>query len=165
LEAQLETVIVIGFSARTSTTFAVALVFSAFASGYPAAAQSPLPCTTGTLGTTACLGSKLCACIYDRGGIASGMPAGYHWDCGILRPDCGGSVHPPATLNPYEGSYPEALSIDKSHHSVTVRQTNTGAKAGMKTNSRSNSEKRAPEAWHGAPLPLLPPERARGHQR
>jgi hypothetical protein len=167
LEAQPGSVIVIGFSAPRSTTFVVALVFSALATGNPAAAQSPLACTTETLGMTACLESKLCACIYDRGGIASGMPAGYRWDCGILRPGCGSSVHPPATLDPYEGPYPQALSIDKSRQSLTVRQTNANAKTGVKTNNRSNSEKRTPEAWHGkrtpeawhgAPLRLLPPD-------
>jgi hypothetical protein len=148
---------VIAFFTQRAAVLATALVVSALTSGGPAAAQPPLGCTVGTLGVTACLGSKLCACTYDRGGIASGIPAGYRWDCGILRPGCGGPVHPPATLNPYEGPYPQALSIDKSRHSVTVQQTNTDAKAGIKTNIRSNSKDRAPEAWHGAPLPLLPP--------
>ena len=154
----------IAFFTYGTAAFAAALVFSALVSGNPAVAQPPLACVVGTLGTTACLGSKLCACIYDRGGIASGTPAGYRWDCGILRPGCGSSVHPPVTLNPYEGPYPEALDIDRSHRSLTVQQTNRGPKAhwetGAKTNIRSNrrGDDRTPDTWLGAPLPLLPPE-------
>ena len=162
----------IAFFTYGTAAFAAALVFSALISGSPAAAQPPLACAAGTLGTTACLGSKLCACIYDRGGIASGIPAGYRWDCGILRPSCGSPVHPPATLNPYEAPYPQVLSIDRSRRSINVQQTNTRPKAGRtddmktgtKTGTRTNitrnrpSEERARDApaWIGAPLPLLP---------
>jgi hypothetical protein len=160
----------IAFFAHAAAAFAAAFVFSALASVNPAAAQPPPTCAAGTLGATACLGSKLCACTYDRGGIASGVPAGYRWDCGILRPGCGTPVHPPATLNPYEGPYPEALDIDRSHRSVTIQQTNTGPKAGgkidmksgTKTDIRTNRLRKdqAPDApaWSGMPLPLLPPD-------
>lgn len=157
-QAQPGPAVVIAFSAHTAAAFAAALVFSSPISGNPAAAQPA--CAAETLGVTACLGSKLCACTYDRGGIASGIPAGYRWDCGILRPGCGGSVPPPATLNPYEGPYPHALGIDRSRRSPTVRRTEDETKARPETTIRSNrrGDRRTPDAWLGAPLPLLPPD-------
>ncbi|MGZ8409575.1 MAG: hypothetical protein ACXWVS_06575 [Hyphomicrobium sp.] len=149
----------IALFAHAAAALAAALAFLSAASANPAAAQPPLVCAAGTLGTTACLGSKLCACTYDRGGIASGIPAGYRWDCGILRPGCGSSVQPPATLNPYEGPYPQALSIDRSRRSITDQHTKSGPKVGPKNDigSKRPPEHRAP-ARIGAPLPLLPPD-------
>ena len=38
---------------------------------------------------------KLCACGYQRGGIMSGRPEGWRWDCGVLRPACGEALPPP----------------------------------------------------------------------
>lgn len=58
-----------------------------------AAAQAPPACVAGREGMVACLGEKLCECRWQSGGTLSGRPAGYRWDCGVLRPACG--VVPP----------------------------------------------------------------------
>lgn len=81
----------------------------------------PPACKRVTLGITACFGPRLCACIHDRGGVASGVPAGYRWDCGILRPRCD-PAGPPATLDPYRGPWPHAIGIDRSDRRVIVDQ-------------------------------------------
>ena len=80
-----------------------------------ALAVEPLPCGSGTAGLVACVAGKLCACQYDPGGAMTGLPAGFRWDCGILRPSCGPSAELPATLEPPTVPYlPEALSLDRS---------------------------------------------------
>ncbi|WP_237215463.1 hypothetical protein [Falsiroseomonas oryziterrae] len=66
----------------------------------PAAAQSPPACTDARAGMAACLAGKLCLCGYQRGGIVSGRPDGWAWDCGVLRPPCGEALAPPGLLNP-----------------------------------------------------------------
>jgi hypothetical protein len=41
-----------------------------------------------------------------------GTPAGYRWDCGILRPTM--NLRVPATLNPFLGPVPAAVSLDRT---------------------------------------------------
>lgn len=146
------------FPAHPAAAFAAALVFSSLISASPAGAQPPLACDAATLGATACLASKLCACTYERGGVATGVPAGYRWDCGILRPGCGSSFEQPATLNPYTGPYPTALGIDRSHRAITVQQRNTSTNTNINSNAAIQPRTPAEPAWIGDPLPLLPPE-------
>ena len=59
-------------------------------------AQEMPACNQDRVGAVACMAGKLCACGYARGGIVSGRPDGYRWDCGALRPACG--EPPPADL-------------------------------------------------------------------
>ncbi len=61
----------------------------------PAAAEPAPSCNQDRVGAVACLAGKLCLCGYQRGGVLSGRPEGYIWDCGALRPAC---AEPPATL-------------------------------------------------------------------
>lgn len=61
----------------------------------PAFGQAPPPCDQDRQGAVACLAGKLCLCGYMRGGVLSGRPEGYRWDCGVLRPAC---AEPPAAL-------------------------------------------------------------------
>ena len=146
------------FPTHPAAAFAAVLVFSSLISASPAGAQPPLACDAATLGATACLASKLCACTYERGGVATGVPAGYRWDCGILRPGCGSSFEQPATLNPYTGPYPTALGIDRSHRAITVQQRNTSTNTNIDSSATIQPRKPAEPAWIGDPLPLLPPE-------
>lgn len=63
----------------------------------PARAEPPA-CTATRQGMAACFGEKLCSCRWAPGGSLTGRPAGYHWDCGALRPACGTApAGPPAT--------------------------------------------------------------------
>ncbi len=57
--------------------------------------NDPIACTDSRAGAVACMAGKLCSCGYQRGGIVSGRPDGWRWDCGVLRPSCGDPV--PAT--------------------------------------------------------------------
>jgi len=57
--------------------------------------QAQPACDQDRAGAVACLGGRQCACGYQRGGVVSGRPEGYRWDCGVLRPAC---AEVPATL-------------------------------------------------------------------
>lgn len=76
-------------------------------------------CTADSIGMVACMAGKLCACRADRGGGVTALPAGARWDCGVLRPGCGPAADVPATLDPYPGLLPEALSLDRSRTTIT----------------------------------------------
>lgn len=79
----------------------------------PALAQVPA-CAAEHAGIVACMAGKLCACAYDRGGAVTGVPAGYRWDCGVLRPSCG-EAELPATLDAYPYPLPPGLTIEERH--------------------------------------------------
>mgnify|MGYP005843690749 CR=1 FL=1 len=83
-----------------------------------AGAQAP-PCEATSVGQVACLASKLCACIFERGGTMTGRARGYRWDCGILRPGCGGDATTPATTGGYAGDLPAAVDLDRSQTIIT----------------------------------------------
>lgn len=72
------------------------------------ARADPPPCVEPNAGLLACVAGKLCACRLDRGGMITGLPAGYRWDCGVLRPACGDAANPPATLERYPYPLPPA---------------------------------------------------------
>lgn len=82
----------------------------------PLAAQ-PAPCTDAGVGLVACVEGRLCACRFERGSPATGLPDGFRWDCGILRPPCGEPL--PATIAPYPGLLPDSLSIEQNTNTVT----------------------------------------------
>jgi hypothetical protein len=71
---------------RPFLLFAV-LSMLAFQTG-PAAAQPR--CTPAREGEVACFDGKLRECRHDPGGTLTGRRAGTRWDCGALRPGCGG---------------------------------------------------------------------------
>jgi hypothetical protein len=77
-----------------------------------ARAQTP-SCTVEDAGQVACIAGRLCSCGFARGSPATGLPDGFRWDCGILRPSCGPPV--PATLDPWQGDLPDSLAIDRSN--------------------------------------------------
>ena len=69
-------------------------------------------CTAEGAGLVACIAGRLCSCDFARGSPATGLPDGFRWDCGILRPSCGPPVA--ATLDPWQGNLPGSLEIDRS---------------------------------------------------
>jgi len=87
----------------------------------PSRADEAATCNQASLGRTSCKSPTLCECIYDRGGSITGTPAGYRWDCGNLRPNCGETANSPATMNEYTGPYPLAIGIDRSNQSVNIK--------------------------------------------
>lgn len=85
------------------------VVLSALTLGLPfgaAAAQQPPACRAETVGTVACMAGRMCACRIERAGRMTGATGGFRWDCGILRPACGGGPETPAMT----GDYPEVLA-------------------------------------------------------
>lgn len=94
-----------------------------------AAAQGPA-CDAANVGTVACFVSTLCACTFTRGGAMTGAVSGYRWDCGVLRPSCGGDTLLPATIDPFVGQLPAAISLDRNQ---TIINTQTGAGSSNQT--------------------------------
>ncbi|MGF1641302.1 MAG: hypothetical protein ACFCUO_10175 [Rhodospirillales bacterium] len=105
-------------SFETVATAAIAAIVLAIAiavagSRAAAIADDRTLCRAEVLGAAACLSGRLCECVYDRGGTVTGTPAGFRWDCGVLRPGCGDAATVPATENPFQGPYPLAVGIDR----------------------------------------------------
>lgn len=69
-----------------------------------AAAQGIPDCSPARDGAVACIAEKLCRCVYEHGGSMTSRPSGWQWDCGVLRPSCGGALRldqaPPMPLPP-----------------------------------------------------------------
>ena len=84
------------------------LAFPLLAFGAGTATSQPR-CTPGREGEVACFDGKLCGCRYELGGTLSGRRAGTRWDCGALRPSCGGPVPAEAVQPPAERAPPSFL--------------------------------------------------------
>ena len=67
-------------------------------------------CAASTAGQLSVQANVQCACRLFAASALRGTPAGYRWDCGILRARTNHEV--PATANPYLYPLPEALSVD-----------------------------------------------------
>lgn len=74
---------------------AFALAFALVPVG-AAAAELPA-CEPARAGVVTCMAGRMCACIFEQPGRMTGAPGGWRWDCGILRPACGGGPDTPAT--------------------------------------------------------------------
>jgi hypothetical protein len=79
------------------------------ASSAAQAGAQEIVCAAPSAGMVSCIAGRLCACAFAPGSPATGLPDGFRWDCGILRPRCGPPV--PATLDPWQGDLPEALAV------------------------------------------------------
>ena len=92
-----------------------AVALALFAS--PLAAQIFL-CTAEVAGQLSCQASRQCECRFFNENKMKGTPAGYRWDCNILRGGCGPEV--PATIHPYYEPLPAAVSLDRETHGKFV---------------------------------------------
>ena len=88
---------------------AAAVAVGTVAGGSVGARAQTEVCAPDTAGTVACIAGRLCACGFSRGSPATGLPDGFRWDCGILRPSCGAPA--PATLDPWQGPLPDSLTF------------------------------------------------------
>ena len=91
-------------------------------------AQEESVCAADTAGRVACIAGKLCACGSARGRQVTGLPDGFRWDCGVLRPACGGGV--PATIDAWQGGLPDGLAMDNSRTIVRQEVTGKGRRPG-----------------------------------
>ena len=101
------------------------IAIAATLAAVPALADEAPRCTAEGAGLVACIAGRLCSCGFVRGSPATGLPDGFRWDCGILRPSCGPPV--PATLDPWQGPLPDSLEIDRSN---TIIQQGPGRPGG-----------------------------------
>lgn len=67
-------------------------------------------CNASSAGQLSVQANVQCACRSFTASEMRGTPAGYRWDCGILRARTNHEV--PATANPYPYPLPPALSLD-----------------------------------------------------
>jgi len=72
------------------------LALAVLAGADHAAAQPA--CGSAERGQLACMAGRACVCRYEPGGSLTGIPGGWAWDCGALRPDC--APPPPAPPPP-----------------------------------------------------------------
>lgn len=107
------------------------LAFPAALSPLAARAQPAAPiCSADLAGVQACIAGTLCDCGWRRGGALSGQPPGWGWDCGVLRPRCGGAgAEVPATINPYAGPWPNSVVIDRSSESTVITNDATAVQS------------------------------------
>lgn len=75
----------------------------------PAWGQTPA-CGPAIAGQLSVQADVQCECRFFTESRLAGTPAGYRWDCGILRPRLNSAV--PVDLNPYPYPLPEGLSVD-----------------------------------------------------
>lgn len=90
---------------------AATLLTAAWLLPSPGWAQS-FACTASTSGQLSVQANVQCACRYSTASELRATPAGYRWDCGILRARTNHEV--PATLNPYLYPLPPALAVDRA---------------------------------------------------
>lgn len=95
----------------------IVLVLPLIAPSGSVQAQAPV-CDAPSAEIVACIADRLCTCRLGRGSVATGLADGFRWDCGILRPRCGGPL--PAAIDPYLGPLPEALAIDRRSTNITT---------------------------------------------
>jgi hypothetical protein len=76
------------------------------------AQEAPVPaCMAATAGQLSRQAGVRCACrFFPESGLAA-TPAGYRWDCGILRARLDDDLL--VDLNPYPYPLPDALSIER----------------------------------------------------
>jgi|SRR5690606_20052413 hypothetical protein len=93
-----------------------------FALLIPAAAEAQsFACGESTAGQLSCQAGVACECRWFPASAMEGTPAGWRWDCGILRPRC--ADNRPASVEDWRDAVPDSLSI--TDQSVTVGQDNT----------------------------------------
>jgi hypothetical protein len=68
-------------------------------------------CAADTAGQLSVQANVQCACRWFAASGLRATPAGYRWDCGILRARTNHEV--PATANPYPYPLPAALSVER----------------------------------------------------
>ena len=94
-----------------SSMVAVLTVLVSLSHSTPSLGQA-FACTQRNAGQLSVQAKVQCECRFVPASRMAGTPAGYRWDCGILRARMNQDV--PATSNPYPYSLPTALSLDRT---------------------------------------------------
>jgi hypothetical protein len=93
-----------------SVLSAAAVIMATSVPAAPGRTQT-FTCAAVTAGQLSVQANVQCACGWFAASGLRGTPAGYRWDCGILRARANHEV--PATDNFYPYPLPEALSIER----------------------------------------------------
>lgn len=91
----------------------------------PSAGAQTFLCTPEVAGQLSCQASRQCECRFFTENKMKGTPAGYRWGCNILRGRCGPEI--PATIHPYYGPLPNAVSLDRETTVIQQDQTSNSA--------------------------------------
>ena len=94
-----------------SNSTRIAIVALALLSN-PAGAQTFL-CTPEVAGQLSCQASRQCECRFFTENKMKGTPAGYRWDCNILRGRCGPEIPATIPIHPYYGPLPNPTSATR----------------------------------------------------
>ena len=78
----------------------------------PAGAEDIPECSAVTAGQLSVQTDVQCECRFFTESFLAGTPAGYRWDCGILRPRRNAPV--PVDLNVYPYGLPDSLSLEQT---------------------------------------------------
>lgn len=96
-------------------TVAAALLFALAPSAQNAAAQEGTSrCDPANAGLMELQAGVRCVCVHAREGRISQTPAGWRWDCGILRGRNNADIE--ASPEVYEGPLPSSVYIDEGWH-------------------------------------------------
>lgn len=85
-----------------------------------AGAQAPPACAPASEGALACLAGRQCVCRFEPARRSVGRPAGFRWDCGIVRPRCP-TPERPAPM--WDGSLPSSIDLSTSRQEIIVGPT------------------------------------------
>jgi hypothetical protein len=118
--------------------------------GLPARAQDIPRCTPEITGALACMAGRSCECGFRRGGLVSGEPDGWRWDCGVLR---GGCDRPGSQVPADWYELPPGLTLDNSDNSIRLDQT-TGVNTNQGGQQNIGPPDRPPS--DGRPRDLFP---------
>lgn len=80
-------------------------------------AQAAPACAPASEGMTACFAGRDCLCRFEPARKALGRPAGFRWDCGILRPRC---PTPERPVPMWDGSLPSSIDLSTSRQEIIV---------------------------------------------
>jgi hypothetical protein len=78
----------------------------------PARAEDIPECRAEIAGQLSVQAEVACECRYFTESFLAGTPAGYRWDCGILRPRLNATA--PVDLNLYPYGVPDSLSLEQT---------------------------------------------------
>ncbi|WP_027133395.1 hypothetical protein [Geminicoccus roseus] len=92
----------------------------------PARAAEPVRCAPEIAGALACMAGRACQCGFARGGLVTGTPDGWRWDCSLLRGACD---RPDWRDGGLWYDLPPGLSLDASDNSIHVEQTSRSGPA------------------------------------
>jgi hypothetical protein len=83
-------------------------------------AQAVPGCAPASEGVAACLAGRECVCRFEPARKAIGRPAGFRWDCGILRPRC---PTPERAVPMWDGSLPSSIDLSTSRQDIIIGPT------------------------------------------